>query len=126
MDALCQRDLGITETTAPVSKSKETIVPFSLPFTHGMLPACSLAMINTLRFRSPPLCVPVGCRWFRRLSWGQSRQRWPKPPQLKQPSAPALPASGNACSPRVSTDGLGGFSFLWLWTLSPVCDCCLW
>ncbi|KRY09446.1 hypothetical protein T12_14198 [Trichinella patagoniensis] len=67
-DALCKRDLGITETTASVSKSKETIVPFSLPFTNGVLPACSPAMINTLRFHSPPLCVPVGCRWFRRLS----------------------------------------------------------
>ncbi|KRZ53807.1 hypothetical protein T02_4551 [Trichinella nativa] len=31
-------------------------------------------------------CVLVRGRWVRHLSWGQSRRRWPKPPQLKQPS----------------------------------------
>ncbi|KRY35382.1 hypothetical protein Tsp_01658 [Trichinella spiralis] len=43
-------------------------------------------MGNTRRFPGSPPCVPVGNRCFRRLSWGQSRRRWPKPPQLKQPS----------------------------------------
>ncbi|KRZ69653.1 hypothetical protein T10_162 [Trichinella papuae] len=92
-EATCQRDSGITETTAPVSSSKETLVPLSLPFTHGVSPVCSPAIDNTLRFPGLPLCVPVGGRWVRRLSCGQSRRRWPKPPQLKQPS---LLAAGRA------------------------------
>ncbi|KRY28773.1 hypothetical protein T01_3108 [Trichinella spiralis] len=69
-EVICQRDSGITETTAPVSSSKETLVPLSLPFTHGAS-ACSPAMGNTRRFPGPPLCVPVGSRWVRHLSWGQ-------------------------------------------------------
>ncbi|KRX77528.1 hypothetical protein T06_14535 [Trichinella sp. T6] len=87
-EAICQRDSG-TETTAPMSSSKETLIPLSLLFTHGVSPACSPAIDNTRRFPGKPLCVPVGGRWFRRgaawLSGGQSRRRWPKPPQLKQP-----------------------------------------
>ncbi|KRZ80432.1 hypothetical protein T10_5578 [Trichinella papuae] len=134
-EALCQRDSGITETTAPVSSSKETLVPFSLPFTHGASPACSPAMSNTRQFPGPPLCVPVGCRWVRRLSWGQSRRRWPKPPQLKQPSLlPAgrtavgsclssfresLPTSRIKASMDWATSVFSGFGLL-------VCDCWLW
>ncbi|KRX58511.1 hypothetical protein T09_12385 [Trichinella sp. T9] len=81
-EAICQRDSGITETIAPVS----SLVPLSLPFTHGVSPACSPAMGNIRRFPGSPPCVLVGSRWVRRLSWGQSRRRWSKPPQLKQPS----------------------------------------
>ncbi|KRY23923.1 hypothetical protein T12_503 [Trichinella patagoniensis] len=84
-EATCQRDSGITETTAPVSSSKETFVPLSLPFTHGVSPVCISAIVNTRLFQGLLLCVPVGGRWVRRLSCGQSRRRWPKPPQLKQP-----------------------------------------
>ncbi|XP_003370362.1 putative siderophore non-ribosomal peptide synthase [Trichinella spiralis] len=95
------------KTTALGFNNKETLVPFSLPFTHGVLPACSPAMTKTLRFSSPPLCVPIGFQWFWRLLLGQSRQRWLKPPRLffrrvVQPPAPAFPASGKACSPRTS------------------------
>ncbi|KRY16795.1 hypothetical protein T12_3545 [Trichinella patagoniensis] len=63
-EAICQRDSGKTETTVPVSSSKETLVPLSIPFTHGVSPACSPAMDNTQRFLGPPLYVPVGSRWF--------------------------------------------------------------
>ncbi|KRY26580.1 hypothetical protein T01_15034 [Trichinella spiralis] len=72
-EVICQRDSGITETTAPVSNSKETLVPLSLPFTHGASPACSPAIDNTLRFPGLPLCVPIGGPWGRRISCGQSR-----------------------------------------------------
>ncbi|KRX55340.1 hypothetical protein T06_3080 [Trichinella sp. T6] len=63
-EVICQRDSGITETTDPVSSSKETLVPLSIAFTHGVSPAYSPAMDNTRRFPGPPLCVPAGGRWF--------------------------------------------------------------
>ncbi|KRX52647.1 hypothetical protein T09_12578 [Trichinella sp. T9] len=59
-EVICQRDSGITETTAPMSNSKETLVPLSLPFTHGVSPACSPAIDNILRFPGLPLYVPLG------------------------------------------------------------------
>ncbi|KRY59237.1 hypothetical protein T03_4547 [Trichinella britovi] len=61
-EVICQRDSGITETTALVSSNKETLVPLSLPFTHDVLSACSPAMDNTRRVPGLPLCVPVGSR----------------------------------------------------------------
>ncbi|KRX18495.1 hypothetical protein T07_6263 [Trichinella nelsoni] len=98
-DALCQRDSGITETTAPVSNSKETLVPFSLPFTHGVLPACSPAMTNTLRFPSPSLCVPVIFRG------SYSRQLLPFQLQGKL---------AHLAHPRVYRLGRFGFPRLWI------------
>ncbi|KRX63818.1 hypothetical protein T09_3608 [Trichinella sp. T9] len=89
-EATCQRDSGITGTTGPVSSGKITLVPLRLPFTHGVSPVCSPAIDHTLRFPGLPLCVPVGGHWVRRLSYWQSRRRWPKPPQLKQPSRAAV------------------------------------
>ncbi|KRZ87933.1 hypothetical protein T08_12450 [Trichinella sp. T8] len=61
-EVICQRDSGITETTAPVSSNKQTLVPLSLPFTHGVSSACSPAMDNSRRVPGLPLCVPVAGR----------------------------------------------------------------
>ncbi|KRX36197.1 hypothetical protein T05_13405 [Trichinella murrelli] len=88
------------KTTAQVSSSKQTLVPFSLPFTCGVSPAFSLAMVNTRRFPGPPLCVPVGCRWVRRLLWGQSPRRWPRLPHSKQSIALRMGCKGERPLPR--------------------------
>ncbi|KRZ54820.1 hypothetical protein T02_1421 [Trichinella nativa] len=137
-EAICQRDSG-TETTAPMSSSKETLIPLSLLFTHGVSPACSPAIDNTRRFPGKPLCVPVGGRWFRRgaawLSGGQSRRRWPKPPQLKQPCllAACRTAVGSCFSSFMETFLTSRIKSSMDWVASvfsgfglPVCDCRLW
>ncbi|KRX67721.1 hypothetical protein T09_34 [Trichinella sp. T9] len=72
-------------------------------------------------------CVLVRGRWVRNLSWGQSRRRWPKPPQLKQPSLlPTGRTAVRACLssfreslPTSPTSVFSGFGLL-------VCDCRLW
>ncbi|KRY40182.1 hypothetical protein T01_956 [Trichinella spiralis] len=80
-------------------------------------------------------CVLVRGRWVRHLSWGQSRRRWPKPPQLKQPSLlptgrtavraclssfrESLPTSRIKASMDWANSVFSGFGLL-------VCDCRLW
>ncbi|KRX83547.1 hypothetical protein T06_4393 [Trichinella sp. T6] len=106
-EVICQRDSGITETTALVSSNKETLVPLTLPFTHDVSSACSPAMDNTRRVPGLPLCVPVGSRWVRHLSWGQLRH-----------SRRLLLFQLQGNLPHFAyqvVDGLGRFSFLRLW-----------